>query len=679
MAGNATYGSKEYAFALPAPANGEASLTVCLLGASETFEGNEHHVQILANGQLIGEATWDGQTSTNVLCAVPAGLLLADNTLQLIALKDEGVPSSFVYFDEFSVQYPRYARVNDGELIIPAKAGVTLEIDGGGNSVDLYDVSRSHCPVFAGTFASGEVRFTPDGDGRYVVSAEMQTPLCVDPVDVADLRRKDHAVDYLVIAPPELLVGASEIADYRAAQGMTTMVVDLRDIYSVFNYGLPDPYAIRAFLGYAFRQWRRAPRYVLLAGDGSYAIRDETGSGDCLIPPLVVRTSEGLQASDNQFVDFTDDGVPNISIGRIPVQSPEELSLYLAKVKAYEACEDWRSRAVFLSDNANDSRLLAELSSCASNMVVGSMPDSDLRDRLVSALNGGAGLLHYMGHAGHSALAHEGVLRSEELVRLTNEARPFVLAAASCSVGQFAIPGYTTLGESALVSSSGAVAVWGAGGSQYHADGRRLDRRMLEGMLGSDKRLGDSVLGSLRDMRSDVKHGDLVYNLLGDPALALDRPDAPVEAPPVPPPLGYEEWRWHHFAPVQSWRSLRSDDANGDGVNNYMAYVLGLDPVTIEGAPGGGFAIGRVSRGRGRLALRLRKRAGVAVQWCIEVCSDLNGQQWKNMTDLAAVESVVSLDSAGEGTMEEQVISIPCDLSDSDGVLFVRAKALESN
>ena len=54
------------------------------------------------------------------------------------------------------------------------------------------------------------------------------------------------AIDYVVITHPALQQQATELADYRAGQGMKTMVVTTDEIYDYFNYGIVDPHAIRA-------------------------------------------------------------------------------------------------------------------------------------------------------------------------------------------------------------------------------------------------------------------------------------------------------------------------------------------------------------------------------------------------------------------------------------------------
>ena len=46
-----------------------------------------------------------------------------------------------------------------------------------------------------------------------------------------------------------------------------------------FNYGIYNPKAIRDFLSYAYNNWKKSPRYVVLAGNGTYDYKNNLGTG----------------------------------------------------------------------------------------------------------------------------------------------------------------------------------------------------------------------------------------------------------------------------------------------------------------------------------------------------------------------------------------------------------------
>ena len=74
--------------------------------------------------------------------------------------------------------------------------------------------------------------------------------------------------------------------------------------------------------------WIKPPKYVVLAGNGTYDYKNHDGYGGNLIPTLMANTPMGLYASDSLFAEFDGDHVPKIAVGRLPVLTAEELEKY---------------------------------------------------------------------------------------------------------------------------------------------------------------------------------------------------------------------------------------------------------------------------------------------------------------------------------------------------------------
>ena len=102
-------------------------------------------------------------------------------------------------------------------------------------------------------------------------------------------------------------------------------LVDIEDIYGEFSYGMRNPQALKDFLFRARSSWRRPPRFVLLVGDASFDPRNYEGYGSFdFVPTKLVDTAYLETASDDWFVDFDDDGLPDLAVGRLPVRTAEE-------------------------------------------------------------------------------------------------------------------------------------------------------------------------------------------------------------------------------------------------------------------------------------------------------------------------------------------------------------------
>ena len=98
------------------------------------------------------------------------------------------------------------------------------------------------------------------------------TPDSVALIEPSDLLSKDRNADYIIITPSDSLGEEvlTELIQIRTDQGLIVEVVNLDEIYNVFNKGEPNPEAIRVFLKYAYQNWTIKPRFVLLIGDGYY-------------------------------------------------------------------------------------------------------------------------------------------------------------------------------------------------------------------------------------------------------------------------------------------------------------------------------------------------------------------------------------------------------------------------
>jgi hypothetical protein len=340
--------------------------------------------------------------------------------------------------------------------------------------------------------------------------------------------------DYLIIAPDELVSAVKPLSDYRSLQGMRSMVVTVDDIMNEFNFGLSSPEAIKQFLTYAYNNWNMKPKYVLLAGGGTWDYRDNEGQGGNLIPPAMVSTSYGLSTSDNYLADINGDHVPEIAIGRLPVRTPQEMQNVIAKIKAFEAASD--KRVILVADNPDaagnfplDSESIAALfpsTYTLEKVYLSAYPSAEsARMTLLNYLNAGSVFFNYIGHASFDMFAAEGLFTSDDVAPLANGTSMPVVTAMTCTAGEFAIPGYPSISQlMVLKNNGGAVAFWSATGLSDNSKAMILDWEFYNAVFNKKERvLGDAVLqafgkykisGSLPFMMD-------IYTILGDPALKL--------------------------------------------------------------------------------------------------------------------------------------------------------------
>jgi hypothetical protein len=528
-----------------AQADLNAVLTVNLQGFTELTPLLDHHAVVSMNGHYIGEGQFDGIEQKPLSIPFDQDFLQEGvNTIEVKAVLDPGVPYDVFYVNSFDLTYQRSYQASEDVLVFRGEGNPLVTVEGFTSpDISVFDISNPKTPALMQTATKGGV------PGNYMVSFEPASPeatyLAVSAAGLVTeldswaekasaLSSPDNWADYLVITPEELAGAAQELADYRQTQGLETMVVFTEDIMDEFNYGIESPKAIRDFIGYAYANWNTQPRYVVLAGDGSFDYKNSLGYSENLVPVMLTTTPLGLFPSDNLYADVNGDHVPEVALGRLPVLTPQEIRDMLAKIQAFEISS--RNRVIFLADNpdtggdfptdSDDIAILVPPSYHKEKIYLNDPGQiSTVRDKLLQEINKGALLLNYIGHAAYSLLAYDGILYTEDLDSWTNYGGLPVLTAMTCVVGMYAYPGLDTLTEAmVLKADGGAVASWAPTGLSYNSLSKILDEEFFKAAFDeADEVLGDVILEAIEgyDARGGPVYVMDIYNLQGDPALKL--------------------------------------------------------------------------------------------------------------------------------------------------------------
>ena len=525
-----------------------AIVKVKLLGGTKSGVADEHHAVVWLNGTQIGEEVWSGEEWRTVEQVVDQALLVEGaNTVTVKAVLGGEVPYSLVYVEDIEVNYARYYRAKEDELRMRGDGHPVVTISGFTSPrIAVVDVGDAAGPkVVRGVRVDGvegdyRVSFMPtDGSRNYVafVPGVLEEPAVVAAGDVSGLTSWGNRGEYVVITVEELKAAAEELAAYREGQGYSTKVVTLEEIYDAFGYGVASPYAIKAFVRYAYAYWEEAPRYVVLVGDGTYDYKDYKGYGDNVVPPKVVSTPHGLFESDGWYGDVEgDDGVPEVMVGRLPVLTTGELTAVIGKIKGYEAASGgWETQVGLVADDGDEGGKFEEDSDALGGWIPGGYVKnrvylselglSGARSQLTTLWNSGLSLVNYLGHGGLDRFTAEGLVTSGDVGGLTNGEKLPVVLALTCAAGRYSLPGFDCLGEALVMrEGGGAVAVWAPTGLSMNDLAKRLD----EGYLRARYEEGETVLGEVvgRAMEGygtnpEERYMLYIYNLLGDPALRI--------------------------------------------------------------------------------------------------------------------------------------------------------------
>ena len=281
----------------------------------------------------------------------------------------------------------------------------------------------------------------------------------------------------------------------------------------------------------------------MLVGDASY---DYLGflpnSTPNFVPTYLLATYfVGETASDNWFVSLGDeDDRPDMAVGRIPAQTPQQVADVVAKTLAYEQdtnAGEWASRALFVADDkeSNFQTIADDLASTylpksyqVKKVYLGISENPSAE--LIQSLDDGVGFVTYVGHGSMNVWAQEKILQTGDVTKLNNTALPFMMT-MTCLVGYFHHPQATSMGEELLFKPNGGVVAALVPTSELLAsDQSDLASNIYTHLFGDAPTVGEAIMLGKQDLtlNRDIMQ-DLIetFALLGDPALRMQKPASP--------------------------------------------------------------------------------------------------------------------------------------------------------
>ena len=321
------------------------------------------------------------------------------------------------------------------------------------------------------------------------------------------------------------------------AQGKSSAVVPVIDLYDEFNFGERTPLAIRQFLQTATKNWKKPPTYLLLNGRASLDPRNYLGLGNLdLVPTSIVPTASLMTASDDWFSDFNGSGMPTIATGRLPVGTVEEATTVIGKIVAYEGQSTngpWTANALMVADKddtesfTQDSQAVqAQLPATmqATDVFVDTVGTTAAQTDILNAINSGQALVNYLGHGSEDQWSGSDIFDTNSVSSLTNASQLPVFLIMNCLNGFFQDVYSQPLGVTLLLApNGGAVAVVASTGLNQPAPQTTLDTLGVQNALNANATtLGESIVKA----KSQISDLDVrkTFVLLGDPAMQVKQP-----------------------------------------------------------------------------------------------------------------------------------------------------------
>lgn len=515
-----------------------ATLDVTFWGASEMVAGPDHRTLVSLNGHQVADEIFDRVDVVNVSEQLPDGVLVEGaNTLTMASVFDQGATQDAVVLESYSVKYPRAFVARDGWLKfegqalafkvtnLPSKSVVVYRQEVSGRLVKLTGLVLT-----AGPNNTWDIAFRGvSTKATYYVSAVSaigtpQVSAAREPIDMTG------NVDLLVIAHPNFIDGLAPWVQARQAD-YTVKVVDVRDVYAGYSYGIVDAEAIARYIRSAILN--QGVDYVALIGGDTYDYRNYLGKGSfSFIPSLYANTLGYITYApvDPLFTDVNGDMVPDAAIGRFPVRTTAELDLLVNKTLQYDARASVQT-AIFAADAGFETDSDAFSATLLNNgWTVGKAYLSQggtgpAKTTLMAALNAGPRLASFVGHSGPTRWTFSGLFDASDAPNLQNVDQPTVITQWGCWNTYYVEPLYNTLGHKFLLSGmNGAAAVTGASTMTNASSERALGVLMMPRVMEQGTSLGAAMQEAKTELalnHPEMRDVLLGWSILGDPTVVV--------------------------------------------------------------------------------------------------------------------------------------------------------------
>ena len=516
------------------PTGGQAQLEVRVQGVTTAA----HQVRVQVNGTNVGFVSFNGQAEGTGKFSV-AGSLLREGQNQ-IALTAMGSTNDISLAGSVRLTYSHSYQADDNTLRLTGQGNQAVTIGGfTGGQIRVVDVSNAA----ASQELIGQVRqdkgsysvtVTPVGAGARQLLAFLdqgRKPARIEANVPSSWRDPANGADVVMITRRELMTSLEPLKSLRQSQRMKVAVIDVYDLLDEFSSGQRTPQAVKDFLAYAASSWKVAPRYVLLAGDSSLDPRDYLGQGDSdLVPTKLIDTSFMETESDAWMVDFNNDGLEDMAIGRLPVRTPQQTAAMVSKIVAYESTTGAEG-VLLVSDSVDGEVYNFEQASTQLQVLIppnvrveridrGRMDPAEAKAMLLEILNRGPKLVNYIGH-GTVDLWRGNLLTTADVLELTNGQNLPLYITMTCLNGYSIDPTLDSLAEALMKrEQGGAVAVWASSGMTMPEGQGIMNREMYRQIFsGLPQTLGEAT----RRAKMGVSDVDVrrTWILFGDPSSKL--------------------------------------------------------------------------------------------------------------------------------------------------------------
>ena len=542
-----------------------ANLFFKLVSAGSNVTTKSHNLSMSFNGTKIDTQVVDLNKQVLLNGKIISDKLLEGNNQFTILNADNGTSPNYLAVDWYEIEYPRQLIAINDSLLIKLDANIDTRIriikirNVNAKSPLLYKIKPAVKKIESFQLIGTTLVFTDTTSAldSYLLVPGVRTPNFLYSETIKDLTSKNLSADYIGITHPKFLAASSDyVSNISKLYNLRTTLVDINNIYDCFSFGYPYPEAIRSFLISANLNWQQPkPIYLTIIGDADYDykrfrfINDGVVGGGDYVP------SYGAPVSDNWYgmLDSTVN-LPQLMIGRIPVNSTDDLKRYSDKVNAnfQSSYTDFNKRYMFFSGGSTPDEIASfkSVNDSVINKLIYPAPvggiysifyktTSPLSDygpvsaqQFNQAIDAGALVISYLGHSGTATW--DNSINSVSQLKNNVNRNPLIID-FGCSTNKFAEPDIVCFGERFLLDPDGQAICYIGNSSLGFTSTATIAPQVLFGKYSTepDHSVGALHLETKTGMLSQFGFSDvnkiyaLTSTLLGDPAVKIKQPLKP--------------------------------------------------------------------------------------------------------------------------------------------------------
>lgn len=324
-----------------------ANVTTRILGASSY----PHHLTIDVEGVNFIDDNYFGYIIQNYTFPVPLATLQPVTNLTFTALNSGVYNKNYVCY--IKIEYAHTFNFdNQSTFLFNTKGDASnskyLEITNFNNlstTPILYDLTNQL--RMDGITQSGILKFhlpVSASDRKLFLSsqslADIPSITTLYPISFVDYSQPVNQGDYIIISHSSLINDTmgnnyvQQYADYRNITGYNSIICDISQLYDQFAYGIHQhPISIHHFIEYVLANWSPNPGHLFIIGKGLEYTYLPGYYNQSLVPTFGSPASDNLLSAPIGTNTYT----PRIATGRLSAQTPDDVRIYLNKIKAHEA------------------------------------------------------------------------------------------------------------------------------------------------------------------------------------------------------------------------------------------------------------------------------------------------------------------------------------------------------